>query len=97
MVPSLGLLVQQHNNVAGGPAGKQRPDQLRGHCLVALDADSAQGGQRALVVGSREGARRAGDLPKVILLQVSPTAGAAHAARTLTRVADALALFWIGR
>src|SRR6266699_1452459 len=36
MAPSLGLLVLQHNNVAGGPAGKQRPDQLRGHCLVAL-------------------------------------------------------------
>jgi hypothetical protein len=33
---SIGLLVLQHNNIARAAAGKQRPDQLRGHGLVAL-------------------------------------------------------------
>ena len=31
-----GSLVLQHDDIAGGSAGKQRPDQLRGHGLVAL-------------------------------------------------------------
>jgi hypothetical protein len=26
----------QHNNIAGAAAGKQRPDQLHGHRLIAL-------------------------------------------------------------
>jgi hypothetical protein len=34
--PSLGSLVLQRDDVAGGPASKQRPDQLHGHGLVAL-------------------------------------------------------------
>jgi hypothetical protein len=33
MAKSLAL---QHDDLAGGPAGKQRPDQLHGHGLVAL-------------------------------------------------------------
>jgi len=28
--------ILQHNNIAGSPASKQRPDQLHGHRLVAL-------------------------------------------------------------
>jgi hypothetical protein len=36
MALSLGLLILQHNNVAGGSAGKQRPDQLSGCRLIAL-------------------------------------------------------------
>jgi hypothetical protein len=36
MLPSLSSLVLQHNDVACSPAGKQRPDQLHGHGLVAL-------------------------------------------------------------
>jgi hypothetical protein len=34
----LGSLTLQRNNVAGSPAGKQRPDQLHGYRLVALRA-----------------------------------------------------------
>ena len=50
MAPSLGSLIVHRDDVAGGPASKQRPDQLRGHGLVALrTADSAPGGQRAHV------------------------------------------------
>jgi len=36
MPPSLGSFVL-HNNLAGSSAGKQRPDQLRGYGLVALN------------------------------------------------------------
>jgi hypothetical protein len=36
MAPSLRSLFLQHDNIAGGPVGKQCPDQLRGHGLVAV-------------------------------------------------------------
>ena len=36
MAPSLGSLIVHRDDVAGGPAGKQRPDQRHGHRLVAL-------------------------------------------------------------
>ena len=34
--PRLASLVLQHDDVGGRAAGKERPDQLRGHGLVAL-------------------------------------------------------------
>jgi hypothetical protein len=57
MALSLGSLVLQQDNIAGGPAGKQRADQVCGRRLVAV---------RTLIpfkavsmcVGDREGAGR---------------------------------------
>src|SRR5258707_6289314 len=50
ITPSLSSLVLQHNNVAGGSASKQRPDQLsRLRPGRSADADSAQGDQQARV------------------------------------------------
>jgi len=65
ITPSLSSLVLQHNDVAGGPAGKQRPDQLHGHRLVALRAliPLQAVGERVCVgdgEGEGEGARRGG-------------------------------------
>jgi hypothetical protein len=36
MPPSLGSLALELDDVAWRAPGKQRPDQLHGHCLVAL-------------------------------------------------------------
>jgi len=36
MVSSLSSLILQRDAYAGSPTGKQRPDQLHGHRLVAL-------------------------------------------------------------
>jgi hypothetical protein len=61
MASSLGSLVLHHDDIAGGAAGKQRPDQLRGQRLIAsrtlipLEAVSER-----MCVGSREAARRGG-------------------------------------
>jgi hypothetical protein len=61
ITPSLSSLVLQHNDVAGSPAGKQRPDQLRGHRLVALwTLILLQAISERVCVCDREGARRSG-------------------------------------
>jgi hypothetical protein len=61
MLSILGSLVLQHDNVAGCPAGKQRPDQLHGDCLVALwTLIPLQAIGERVCVGDREGARRSG-------------------------------------
>jgi len=36
MVSSLSSLILQRDAYAGSPTGKQRPDQLHGHRLIAL-------------------------------------------------------------
>jgi hypothetical protein len=57
--PRLASLVLRYDDVTCGPAGKQRPDQLHGHGLVALRTLNALQviGER-VCVGSRECARR---------------------------------------
>jgi len=95
---SAGSLVLQHNNVAGGSAGKQRPDQLHGHRLVTLRTlIPFQAVGERMCVGDVKWRGGVSGLLKVVLLQVSTAPGGAHSAGTLTRVAYAHALFREGR
>ncbi len=57
MVPSLRSLALQYDDFAGGPASKQRPDQLHGHGLVALwTLIPLKAVSERMCVGNREGA-----------------------------------------
>jgi len=94
----------QHDDVAGSPAGKQRPDQLRGHRLVALwTLIPLQAVSERVCVGGREGARRGGWFSHRGVQNRSYGTQSAPAARYGSRLCenapsrDLLRIFFLGR